>query len=267
MAMPPELSQSAPKPDATVPYGPGPDQVIDLMRPRGPQTALVVMIHGGFWRAAFDRTHLGLLSDDLTRAGYAVALPEYRRVGQDTGGWPGTFDDIAAALDALPRLAPENGVSTDHIVLAGHSAGGHLALWAAARHRLGADTRWHTARNPALRGVVSLAGCCDLALCSEWELGDRAVHGLLGGPPAEQPHRYAQADPAALPPLGVPTQLVHGTSDDRVPVEMSRHYARQARAAGDAVELHEVPGADHFDVIDPRSDAWPEVRTAIAALA
>lgn len=299
------LTRPAPPPDLTLAYGPHPDHVIDVRLPPSRPAPLIVMIHGGFWRAAYDRTHTGPLTSALTAAGYVVAIPEFRRTGQEGGGWPGTFDDVAAALDAVPGLlAP---YSEDPPVLLGHSAGGHLAVWAAthlsppaaspqnpsplnASHPdagrsdtggsggggLDADRpdagHLDTSRRPAtarpatghhpvarIQAVVSLAGCVDLAMCSALGLDNGATDLLLGGPPSEVPDRYALADPARLPRPAVPVTLLHGTTDDRVPIEVSRSYAKRA-----GVPLRELPGMGHFALIDPMTAAWPRVLAALS---
>jgi acetyl esterase/lipase len=255
------LTRPAPGPDHTVAYGPHPDQVIDLRLPARDRAPLVVIVHGGFWRARYDRAHTAPMADALASAGYLVAVPEFRRVGSPGGGWPGTFDDVAAAFDALGALVEPYGADLTRVVWTGHSAGGHLALWAAARHRLPVASPWHCAARP--RAVVSLAGCASLELCDAWDLGDGAAAALMGGSAADLPGRYAVADPAALLPLGVPVTLVHGTRDDTVPVEMSRKYAARAARAGDDVRLTELPGAGHYGLIDPLSSAWPQVLAAL----
>jgi acetyl esterase/lipase len=204
------------------------------------------MIHGGFWRAEYDRTHTGSLTAALAQAGYVVAIPEFRRTGQEGGGWPGTFDDVAAALDAVPGLlAP---YSAEPPLLLGHSAGGHLAVWVASRPS-----------GSRVRAVVSLAGCLDLAMCSALGLDHRATDLLLGGPPAAVPDRYAFADPAQLPTPAVPVTLLHGTADDRVPIAVSRSYAART-----GVPLRELPGTGHFALIDPLTPAWPHVLAALS---
>jgi acetyl esterase/lipase len=231
---------------------------------------LVVFLHGGFWRASFDRTHTGPLAAALAAAGFAVCVPEYRRTGQRGGGWRGTFDDVAAAVDAVPALIREavgaDRVSEEPALLAGHSAGGHLALWAAARHRLPPDTGWR-APGPRFRGVVALAAVSDLSVCHALGLGRGAVDALLGGGPDRHPERYRAADPMLLLPVDCPVRLVHGSADDTVPCGMSRDYLGRARAAGDDVALDALPGAGHFDVIDPLSSWWPRVQAAFADLA
>ncbi|HEY3686462.1 MAG TPA: alpha/beta hydrolase [Streptosporangiaceae bacterium] len=262
------LSRQSPPPDLTVRYGPDADNAADVRLAAGAGTApLIVFLHGGFWRIEYDRTHVGPVTDALAAAGYHVAVPEYRRVGQPGGGWPGTFDDVAAAVDAVPDLVADvagpGRVDLDRIVLVGHSAGGHLALWAAGRHRLPAGSRWHRTAPPRVHGVVALAAISVLSQATE--LGDGAVTALLGG--ALDPERLAQADPAALPPTGIPATLLHGADDDRVPVAQSRAYASTAWGAGDIAELRELPGCEHFGLIDPMSSAWPAVLDAMASRA
>lgn len=263
------LSRQSLPPDVTVRYGSHPDQAADVRftEAAGP-APLIVFLHGGFWRAEYDTTHTWPLSQSLASAGYHVATPEFRRVGQEGGGWPGTFDDVAAAVDTVPGLvAAEAGagrVDLGRIVLAGHSAGGHLALWAAGRHRLPAGSRWHRADAPGLTGVVALAAISVLAQADS--LGDGAVANLLGGTREQVGERYAEADPVALLPIGSMVTLLHGADDDRVPVAQSRTYASRAWGVGDTVELREMAGCEHFGLIDPQSSAWPAVLNAVASL-
>jgi acetyl esterase/lipase len=247
----------APPPDRTIAYGPHLDQVIDLRRPAGRPRSLLVLLHGGFWRPAIDRTHAAPLAQALAEAGYLVAVPEYRRAG-----FPETFDDIAAAIDLLATRRVELAGEELPIVLVGHSAGGHLALWTAARPHLPAHSPWHTDRTPD--AVVALAGCSCLTLCDDWKLGEDATSAMMGGRADRHPDRYALADPAQLLPLTVPTVLIHGTDDERVPVEMSRIFVDRARAAGPAPRSVELPGASHFTLIDPLSSAWPVLLDALA---
>jgi acetyl esterase/lipase len=266
------LSRPAPPPDLTVHYGDGTEQVVDvrLSRERSGARPLVVVVHGGFWRAAYDRTHTGPQASALAERGFVVAVPEYRRVGQTGGGWPGTFDDTAAWSDRLVDLVADavgpGMVDPDRVVYVGHSAGGHLALWAASRHRLPESSRWHRSEPLPVRGVVSLAGVCDLRLAAGLGLGSGAARDLLGGGPDDVPDHYAQADPAGLVPAGVPVVLVHGENDSSVPVEVSRRFAARAQDAGDGVRLVELAGTGHFEVIDPLTAAWPAVTAAVTAL-
>jgi acetyl esterase/lipase len=238
------LTRPAPPPDRTLSYGPLPDHVIDVRLPSRLPAPVVAVIHGGFWRAIYDRLHTGPMATALAAAGYVVAIPEYRRTGQEGGGWPGTLDDVAAALDAIPDLLAPYGSGPPTWL--GHSAGGHLALWAASRE------------GALPGGVVSLAGCADLGMCADLELGEGATAAFLGGTPEEVPDRYAAADPVRLPPPAAPVTLLHGTADDRVPIEVSRSYAARTGAT-----LRELPGVGHFALIDPLSAAWPEVLAAL----
>jgi acetyl esterase/lipase len=254
----------APPPAPCIAYGDDPEQVANLHLPavEGGPWPVVVLVHGGFWRRRWDRTTTTPLARELAAHRLLVWNVEYRRVGQDGGGWPGTFLDVAAATDHLAEL-PE--ADLERVVAVGHSAGGHLALWLAARPRLPAGAPGRGAR-VRLRGAVSLAGVCDLERGAEDGLGDGAVVELLGGPPGERPDRYASASPAALLPLGVPQVLVHGGRDGIVPPAQSRDYARAAAAAGDRVELVELPEADHFDLI-AASQAGETLRAVESLLA
>ncbi|MFF4037975.1 alpha/beta hydrolase [Streptomyces sp. NPDC001816] len=245
-------------------YGEHPDQVADLFLPAagsGPAAPLVLFFHGGFWRAEHDRQHVaGFVRALAAQSGCAVAGVEYRRVGGG-GGWPVTLTDTAEAVDRLPHLAAQAApgrVDPARVVYAGHSAGGHLALWAALRHRIPYGAPGRTETPPAVLGVLALAPTADLAWADERGSGRGAVAAFLGGGRGQVPDRYAAADPAAL---GVPagrTVVVHGDLDEALPVAMARRYAARAGAT-----LHELPGAGHFDVIDPDSAAWPVVTEAL----
>jgi acetyl esterase/lipase len=274
MSEPDVLTRPSRPPDHVLQYGPRDDQVADLRLPAESQSGasggpLVIFLHGGFWRARYDRAHAGPLAEALAAAGFVVCTPEFRRTGQQGGGWPGTFDDIAAAVDAVPGLAADvaGGLAdAGRVVLAGHSAGGHLALWSAGRIRLPVSDRWHLARSPAV-GVVSLAGVCDLAACFRRRLGGGAAGDLMGGGPDEVGERYAAADPMGLVPTVLAVRLVHGTEDDVVPAELSRDYAERAVAAGDDVRCELVQECGHYEVIDPLSAVWPVVLEAFRSAA
>ncbi|MGC4880139.1 alpha/beta hydrolase family protein [Micromonospora sp. DT43] len=253
------LTRPAPEPDVTVAYGDHPDQVADLRRPSGagPARPLVVVVHGGFWRAEYDRRHAGPLAAALAADGYPVAQLEYRRTGQPGGGWPGTFTDALAGIAALPELAAEalpGRVSRTAPILIGHSAGGHLALYAAA-----------TAPS-TVGGVLALAPVADLAEAYRLDLDSGAVAALLGGGPADFPDRYAATDPRSLVPVRTRTVVVHGSEDQQVPVAMSRDFVAAARAAGSDIALVELPGCEHFGLIDPESSAWPRVLDVLRSL-
>ncbi|MEU7970428.1 alpha/beta hydrolase [Micromonospora sp. NPDC049089] len=253
------LTRPAPEPDRTVAYGDHPDQVADLRLPAGtgPARPLVVVLHGGFWRAEYDRRHTGPLAAALAADGYPVAQLEYRRTGQPGGGWPGTLTDVLTGVAELPALAAEalpGRVSLAAPILVGHSAGGHLALYVAG-----------TA--PAtVGGVLALAPVADLGEAYRRDLDSGAVAALLGGGPAHVPDRYAAADPRMLVPIRTRTVVVHGSDDHQVPVEMSRDFVAEARATGSDISLVELPGCEHFGLIDPEAVAWPQVLAVLRSL-
>ncbi|MEU6810400.1 alpha/beta hydrolase [Streptomyces sp. NPDC046831] len=278
------LSHPPVAPDATAAYGDHADQVIDFYAPRATGTApapsatapLVVVLHGGAWRAPYDRRHISPFADFLARRGFAVASVEYRRgaaaAGEGeapvAGRWPDTFDDVAAALDALPALVREAlpQADTRRTVITGHSAGGHLALWAAARHVLPADAPWRTDRPAPLRGVVALAPIADFAVAEKLDVCGGAALQLLGGPD-EYTGRRACADPALLLPTGIATTLVQGRTDVVVPELVAESYAEAAAKAGEMVGLTLLADVGHFPLIDPAADACAVVAEEIAQLA
>jgi acetyl esterase/lipase len=238
------LSRPAVSTPHTLRYGDHPEQVYDLWPGPGPDAPTVVLLHGGFWKQAFDRAHLSPLAAALAAAGFTAVLAEYRRTGGD-GGFPNTLDDMALLLDTVPAADPP--------LLLGHSAGGHLALWAASRRRLPSDTPWHGGRSP--RGVLALAPVADLAAAVRDGLGSGAGAAFLGhapGGPDRVVERLPFADPLALAPTGVPTVLLHGEDDRVVPLAQSLSYA----AADPAVRLTVLPGTDHFQLIDPDAPAF-----------
>jgi acetyl esterase/lipase len=259
------LTRSAPAPTLTVRYGDDPDHVADVWLPDRDAAGsaawpLVVVIHGGFWRAGYGRSIVAPMAVALRSDGYVVAAIEYRRTGAG-GGWPATGEDVRRALQQVPRLvAAEAAPALGPTVLVGHSAGGHLALWVAAQ-----------AVVPGLAGVVSLGGVCDLVRADELALDrdgdDGAVATLLDGRAWERPERYAAADPMQLPAPTAPVVLVHGVLDRIVPVELSRRYAAYLTATRASVELVELATVEHFGPIDPLSTAWPTVRAVVGRLA
>lgn len=225
-------------------YGPDPSQYAELYRPPRPSRGVVVVIHGGFWKAAYDASLGRPLALDLASRGWTAWNLEYRRVGNG-GGRPETFDDVAAGIDKLADV-PDLDRST--VVTVGHSAGGHLATWAAARGRF---PDWSPARVP-VTAVVSQAGVLDLVQAYREDLGGGAVAAFLGAAPGPA---YRAWDPQQQLPLDVPVWCVHGNEDVTVPVSQSTGYVEAARAAGARAELVELP-SDHMDVIDPSSEAW-----------
>lgn len=261
------LETPAPPADLRIPYGDGTHQFGDLRLPPGKEPhPVVVVVHGGFWRAKYDLEHVGHLCADLTQRGYATWSLEYRRVGHPGGGWTGTFEDVARGTDHLRALAGRYPLDLKRVVTLGHSAGGHLALWLAGRGRLKPGQPLYVEKPLELRGAVSLAGVVDLERAAALRLGDGIVESFLGGTPEQVPERYALASPAVLLPLGVKQVLVHGVEDTTVPISLSTGYHARASALGDSVQLVSLPGAEHFEVIDPRAKEWPRVVEAVASL-
>ncbi|MFD5696575.1 alpha/beta hydrolase [Streptomyces lasiicapitis] len=294
-------------PDSTAAYGAHADQIVDFYAPRGAAdrpAPLVVVLHGGAWRAPYDRLHVTPFADFLARRGFAVANVEYRK-GSSAGGpggsgggipaqggpadaegtdgrpiagrWPETLDDVAAALDALPALVREALPMADpkRVVVTGHSAGAHLALWAAARHVLPEGSRWHRARPAPLRGVVALAPIADLRVADELDVCSGAVRQFLGvgaaggGADVEAlfEERLGHADPAALLPTGIATTVVQGRTDIVVPQAVAEAYADAAAKAGEVVGVTLLEEVGHFPLIDPAADACAVVAEEIAQLA
>ena len=253
----------------SISYGDDPDQVGDLYLPPGQRGSVpvVVLIHGGFWRVEYARDLMAPLAEDLAARGFAVWNIEYRRVGQPGGGWPGTFDDVAAAVNRLAPLGSDRGLDLARVVTVGHSAGGHLALWAAGRHTTTFTQAGEPETTVAPVAAVAQAGIPNLARCTTDGLGGGACPALMGGRPDDVPERYAEGSPAEFLPLQIRQLLVHGERDDIVPVTHSQVYAEAAEAAGDDVELVVVPDADHFDVIDPGHEAWRAVTDRLPDLA
>lgn len=239
-------------------YDTGEFQFGELSLPNAPGPyPVVILIHGGYWRARYGLDLMNGLAEDLAKRGIAAWNIEYRRVGNPGGGWPGTFLDVARAADYLREIAVNYELELSRVVPIGHSAGGHLALWLAARPRIQAGSPISPREQPlALAGAISLAGVLDLELAYQLHLSNDAVVELLGAPPHDAPERYAVASPTALLPLGIPQVLIHGTADEHVPIQVSQHYAVAARAAGDALDFFEPTGVDHFDVITPGTEVW-----------
>jgi acetyl esterase/lipase len=262
------LSLVHPEPDARIPYGPDDLQFGELRIPdgTGPHPVAIVL-HGGCWRARYDIGHTRAFADALRREGCAVWSLEYRRVGNPGGGWPGTFLDVASGADYLRTLAASHPLDLERVVAVGHSAGGHLALWLAARGGLGDGSGIRGAFDPlSLSGVVSLAGVTDLRRAVAERVCDTMAAQLVGGGPEEVEARYAEASPIERLPLGVPQRLVTGALDAVVPPAFGEDYVARARAKGDDATHTLVEGAGHFEVIAPRTEAFRAVVKAIRAL-
>jgi acetyl esterase/lipase len=248
-------AQSAKGP-MTISYGAGESQVADLYLPEGDgKVPVAVVIHGGFWMSSYGRELATPLAEDLAKQGIAGYAIEYRRVGNG-GGWPATFEDVAAAID---KLADQPRLDLGKVVAVGHSAGGQLAVWAAGRAGLPQGAPGSAPR-VVLAGAVSQAGVLDLVNAYDEQVGGDAVPAFLGTTPAKDRKRYQLASPYERLPLKVPVALVHGTRDGQVPIEQSRRYRDAAVAKGDEVKLTELQHVGHFELIDPADKAWQTCR-------
>lgn len=239
-------------------YGSSEAQYGELRLPtEGGRHPVAVLIHGGFWRDVWTLDLMDRLAIDLVSRGWAAWNIEYHRVGGG-GGWPTTLEDVAAALDSLPKLSAAELLDLDNIVAIGHSAGGQLALWSAARPRL-YDDQPEAGSGVTPQRVVALAPVADLAAAHSLNLDEGAAEDFLRRGPSDGASRYAAASPIELLPLGVSQLVVHGEADDRVPISIARDYVAAAEAAGDDVSFVADAATDHFDVIDPASTAWAAV--------
>jgi acetyl esterase/lipase len=258
------LALPQPEPDHRVAYGSDPLQFGELRLPAGPGPhPVAVVIHGGCWLSEYDLGYMSAFADALTRRGVATWSIEYRRVGDEGGGFPGTFLDVAAAVDHLPALAAEHRLDLERVVAVGHSAGGHLALWLAGRHRLAPEDELRGSSPQKIHGVVALAGIPDLAGYAAPEGCGAAVPQLVGGDPADHPDRVGRISPIEQVPLGVPQILVVGAHDGIVPRSQADDHRAAAGARGDDVVIVEAGAAGHFELIVPDSEAWPPVRDAV----
>ncbi len=259
------LALPRPEPDERIRYGPEKLSFGELRLPDGEGPYPVVMvIHGGCWLAEYDLGYMSGLAARLASAGVATWSVEYRRVGDVGGGWPGTFADVAAAADFLRDMLVRYPLDLERAVVLGHSAGGHLALWAAARHALDPADPLRGADPLRFRGAVALAGITDLAAYASPEGCGSAVPGLLGGDPADHPDRVARSSPIVMPPSGVPEMLVVGGRDPIVPRSQAERYAASRPDA--PVQLIEVADAGHFELIDPSHASWSSVHRAVLAV-
>lgn len=240
-------------------YGPDPAQFGELWLPAGAAAGTVVVLHGGFWRPRYDLSLGRPLAADLAARGYAAWNLEYRRAGAG-GGWPATFEDVAAGIDLLAELP----VDASRVVAVGHSAGGHLAAWAAGRGSLPAGA---PGARPvvALTGVISQAGVLALADCARERVGNTAALDLMGGAPDELPERYRLGDPIAAVPVAATVLCLHSRADDEVPFSYSERYVAAAAAAGGRAGLTETRG-DHYTLIDPATQDWATAAGALPGL-
>lgn len=258
-----------PPADYTLPYGQDPNQIGELRLPSGPGPhPIIVLVHGGCWMPQAAR-YLAAMGDELKKDGIASWSIEYRRIGQPGGGWPGTYVDVGHAIDHLRELATPHRLDLNRVVVLGHSAGGHLAMWAATRQRIAAESALFIPKPLPIRGVINLAGTIDMAANiphMEQACRGPVVTDLMGGAPAAVPGRYREASANTMLPLGVPQILIWGEHEDYVPQPLVEEYVTAATRAGDRVRLVLVPAAGHFETASPFTAAWPMVHDAIRSL-
>ncbi len=242
------LDLAPPIPDFRLPYGADPRQFGELRVPKtGSKHPVCVALHGGFWRNGFNLAYMGHLCESLRAVGIATWNLEYRSVGDAGGGWPGTCQDVLSGVSYLRLIAETHHLDLGRLVALGHSAGGHLALWTAAKSNL------------QLSGVVGLGAVADLRQALDLNLGRGAVREFLNGADVDQ------ADPVAFLPLRTKVRLLHGKSDDIVPPSIAERFVTVSKAAGDDAHLVLLEGG-HFEPVDPRSNQWMQVQAEIARL-
>ena len=246
------LNKKPPDPDRRISYGSDANQFVDVRMPTGTGPHPVVFfIHGGYWRAKYDLSYAGHLCAALAKTGTATWNVEYRRVGNPGGGWPGTFEDVRAAYHFLQDHPA--GLDLKRVCIAGHSAGGQLALCLAAFEK-------------SVTRAFSLAGVLDLRRGWELHLSNDAVSGFLGGSPSDVPEHYREASPADRSIPQAVQKILHGTADDSVPYELSKRYADAKKKSGEKVELITLLDVDHFQIVDPGSVAWAKVEAIFHSL-
>jgi acetyl esterase/lipase len=248
----------------TIRYGAHRAQSAELWMPDDvrPVVPVVVLLHGGFWRQMYTKRLMHGMARRLVGEGWAALNVEYRRVGRGgSGGWPETFDDVSAAVDALAGVST---IDLAMVVTMGHSAGGHLGLWLAGPRTTSSSSS--TAHAVTVTAAISLAGIPDLEAASRSGLGHGAVDALMHGSPEQWPEEYRLASPAAQLPLRVRQFLLHGEADSTVPLSASASYVAAARAAGDEVTLVPLAGATHMDMIRTKGQAFKEVKSILERL-
>jgi len=258
-------------PDRRITYGAEASQYGELRIPPGTGPhPLVVLIHGGCFKAEYaTAAYFGAMADALKADGIATWNIEYRRLGESGSGWPGTYLDVGRAVDHVRAIAGEYHLDLDRVAVVGHSAGGHLAMWTAARPRLPTSSDVYLANPLRIRGVVDLAGPADMAADIpgyEKSCDDPVITSMLGGTPATVPKHYAQASAINLLPLGIPQVLVVGSYEDVVPLRLVDAYVAEAKAAGDPAARILIPGAGHFEIASPLAFTWPQVKSAIVSV-
>ncbi len=246
-------------------YGPDSQQFGELSLPRAePPHPVVVLVHGGGYRELYDLSPLGSVAASLTEAGFAVWNIEYRRHGNG-GEYPQMFLDVAAAVDHLRHIADERSLNLSQVISMGHSAGGHLALWLAARHRIKDSSPLFSDSPLDVRAVLALAPFADIALLASAESSSDALLAVMGGRPDDAPDNYASGSPRELLPLAKPQAIIVGSEDTSI-LENARAYAGAAKALGDEASLTVLPDAGHFEIVSVQSPAWRQVQRSLLDL-
>ena len=257
--------------DYRIAYGKDVNQFGDLRVPPGPGLhPVVILIHGGCWKADFATLRdLAPMAEALKTEGIATWNVEYRRLSQSGSGWPGTYMDVGKSVDYLRSIATDKKLDLHRAVVVGHSAGGHLAMWVAARPRLSSGSALYVKDPLPIRGVIDLAGTADMEAIIQFEqhgCGGAVVEEMLGGKPVDVPERYAQVSAIKMLPLGLRQVLIWGKNDDVSPISLGEKYTLAAKQAGDPVRLVSIPDVGHFEIASPFATTWPTVRSEIRAL-
>ena len=260
-------SLAAGPPDQKIQYGTAPQQFGNLRLPKGKGLhPVVIFIHGGCWLSQYDITHAGSFEQALADSGYAVWSIEYRRVGDDGGGWPGTFLDIGHGVDYVRQIAQKYSLDLDRVVASGHSAGGEFALWVTARSRIPSSSDVFVANPINVKGVVALAPAPDLESLESAGTCGKVIDELIGGPPTQFADRYAAVSPMKLAPISVPSTLIVGAQDRGFGPNGRAYFARAKEAGDTKVRLVEAPEAGHFELIAPKTTTWPLVIAEFKAM-
>ena len=257
--------------DLRLSYGTDANQFGELRVPSGAGPyPVAILIHGGCWKAEYATLRdLAPMADRLKAKGIATWNIEYRRLAQAGSGWPGTYLDVGRGVDFLRSIAAQNHLDLSRVIVVGHSAGGHLAMWVAARSRLPKGSLIYASDPLTIRGVIDLAGTADMEAfipVEEHGCGGAVVEQMLGGKPAEVPEHYAQSSAVKMLPLGVPQTLFWGKRDDIAPILLGERYAQMAQNVGDSARLVSFPEIGHFEIASPFSATWPAVENEILSL-